>query len=164
MRMRYLVAVLGGRLRRDVVIAEVGKRDELIEKIDGRLAESGGGKDVSGKGGLGQRIGERLGQLREIPRTHGARQYCRVARRRSSTLVRALPCDEEEGLVLANRAAELRTKLIAFEDRDGSGEEGAGVETVVAHKLERAAVEFVGPRLGDRVDGGAAVAAEFCAV
>jgi hypothetical protein len=53
---QVLIAVLGRRLRNDVVVPEVGEGDEAIQEIDGCLTEPGSGNNIAGERGPGQRI------------------------------------------------------------------------------------------------------------
>jgi hypothetical protein len=72
-------------------------------------------------------------------------------------LIAPLPlvAGEEERSGLHNRPAQRRAELIALEVLLLRGEEVLRVERVVAQEFERAAVEGVGPRLGDGVERAA---------
>ena len=55
-----------------------------------------------------------------------------------------LPVDKEEGLVLANGAADSTAKLIQIEFLSGSSEEAFGIKIGIPLELEERAVEIVG--------------------
>src|SRR5262249_36884849 len=61
-------------------------------------------------------------------------------------------------------SAHLGAELISFERRRGRREERPRIEIIVAHELEGATMEFVGPALRHRVDGRAPIAPELGAV
>ena len=84
--------------------------------------------------------------------------------RRGLRLPSALIVDEEEGLILNERASECSAKLILAEYRGGVawvGEVILGVQGSVAQKFEPASVEVVRARLGHDIDLTAAVVSVF---
>src|SRR5262245_47366622 len=82
--------------------------------------------------------------------------------RESLAVAQAFVREEKESLVLDDRAANMTAELVAFEGRRltrGKVEEVAGVERVVAQKLEHLAVEFAGAGASRDVDHRAGVLA-----
>src|SRR5580658_1060470 len=72
-------------------------------------------------------------------------------------LILLLAIDEEEGFVLANRAADGTAELVQIELFWRGGEEALGIERGIAEELEQGAVEIVGAGFrGDQYCGSSA--------
>src|SRR5688572_25207928 len=153
-------------LRRRVGVNEL--RSNGVEAF-GRNAIAGE-LSVCGYAVYGRR-GERIEDVHpctgEIAATHSQRRNAGIDAVHDVTAI-AFIVDEKECLVAAvvdlwdeDGAAEAETKLIEPEGRECCAlrvEETPGIHGGVAEELESAAMDLVGPGLGDNVDDGAGIA------
>ncbi len=137
-----------------IVVRVLGEVADEV-RLSGRLRGIRRQREV-----LQEALGDRVGN--GIPLGHCG--YNRGGRNRIR-LLQCFPAIKEERLVLPYRSANGSPILIAMQRVLGStqfvGKEIGGLQLVVASELEEAAVEQVGPALGDHVDLCAGLPAEF---